>query len=245
MTGLIRRGARYAIRRIVPVDLREHLGVREIVRTLGTSDPKEAKRLHALAWVQFDREFDQAREQLAGTAIPEPTLRTGPQTISDAEFNWTIEQQAFQDQQAAEDAEAEEAELELAPMEQQIRQRLDDPKADLGPKEMAMRNMLNAEQFKRQLAEDRLAYSKATPLPDKRPKKGHGLGGLCQRNGTFAAGRVLSGRHASPPQAAQPIPLLRQLARGDPPGGDDVREIPFVAAQRGGSPPRAGHRHLP
>lgn len=61
-TGLIRRGARYSTRRRIPLDLVEHYGGRaEIVRALGTSEPAEAKRLHALMWVALDQEFDAAR----------------------------------------------------------------------------------------------------------------------------------------------------------------------------------------
>ena len=33
-------------------------------------------------------------------------------------------------------------------------------------------------------------------------------------------------------QADQPVPLLQFVARGDPPGGDDVRQISTIAAQR-------------
>lgn len=65
-TGLIRRGARYSTRRRVPLDLIEHYGGRaEIVRALGTSEPAEAKRLHALMWVALDQEFDAARAAIA------------------------------------------------------------------------------------------------------------------------------------------------------------------------------------
>jgi integrase len=70
-TGLIRRGGRYSIRRVIPLDLQPHYGRREIVRALGTADPKEAKRLHALARVSLDREFDAARKA-ADEAPPRP-----------------------------------------------------------------------------------------------------------------------------------------------------------------------------
>lgn len=65
-TGLIRRGARYSTRRRIPLDLIEHYGGRaELVRALGSSDPAEAKRLHALMWVALDQEFDAARAAIA------------------------------------------------------------------------------------------------------------------------------------------------------------------------------------
>ena len=41
------------------------------------------------------------------------------------------------------------------------------------------------------------------------------------------------------------VPLVRLLARGDPVGGDAVRPLPAVTAQRAGPSLRARHRHLP
>jgi len=41
-THLQRRGSRYFIRRIIPLDLREHYGKREITKALGTSDRRVA-----------------------------------------------------------------------------------------------------------------------------------------------------------------------------------------------------------
>src|SRR5208337_4512773 len=43
----------------------------------------------------------------------------------------------------------------------------------------------------------------------------------------------------------QPVPLFQQLARDNPSGGADVREVPAVAAQRRGSLGRARDRHQP
>lgn len=60
-TGLIRRGARYALRRRVPVDLVEHFGREEVTRALGTADPKEARKLLPLRWAELDREFEEVR----------------------------------------------------------------------------------------------------------------------------------------------------------------------------------------
>jgi integrase len=67
-TGLIRRNGRYSTRRVIPLDLQPVYGRREIVRALGTADPKEAKRRHALAWVELDIEFEARRAELAGKA---------------------------------------------------------------------------------------------------------------------------------------------------------------------------------
>ena len=46
-------------------------------------------------------------------------------------------------------------------------------------------------------------------------------------------------------QIDQSVSLFRQLAGGDPDGGDDVREVPAVAPECGGPAGRARHRHLP
>ena len=43
----------------------------------------------------------------------------------------------------------------------------------------------------------------------------------------------------------QSVPIFQQLVRGHPPGRDDVRAIPAVAAQRRGSVGRARDRHQP
>lgn len=59
-TGLLRRGARYYIRRRIPAELIKHYGRSEITRALGTSEAKEARRLLPQAWVALTAEFDQA-----------------------------------------------------------------------------------------------------------------------------------------------------------------------------------------
>ena len=171
MTGLMRRGARYYIRRVIPLDLQEHFdGKREIVRSLGTSDPKEAKRLWVVAWADMDKLFDQARDQ---NAVPQPTPRTGPETISDAEFAYIMEQQAYQEEEAFKEALEIEAYEGREARRQQIERRLFDPKADLGESELAIQDLLTAERFKRQLAEDRLAYAKSAPAQALKPRGGH------------------------------------------------------------------------
>lgn len=46
MSGnLLRRGSRYSARLFVPVDLREHVGRTEIVKSLGTGDRRHARLL--------------------------------------------------------------------------------------------------------------------------------------------------------------------------------------------------------
>jgi len=60
----------YHIRRGIPVELREQLG-REYKRSLGTKDPTEAKSLFAIALVECDRVFDEARARLLSPVTTE------------------------------------------------------------------------------------------------------------------------------------------------------------------------------
>jgi integrase len=72
-TGLIRRGGRYSLRRVIPLDLQARLGRKEIVKALGTSDPKVARVRLPEEWQKLDAEFARLRQQ-AGTEI-----RSGPE----------------------------------------------------------------------------------------------------------------------------------------------------------------------
>lgn len=84
-TGLIRRtGGRYSTRRVIPLDLQKHYGKREIVIALGTADPSEARRRHALTWVEIDKDFAERRMGIAPTAIasPDDVTDIGQRTLS-------------------------------------------------------------------------------------------------------------------------------------------------------------------
>jgi len=61
-THLQRRGGRYFIRRVIPADLREHYGKREITKALGTSDRKEAVLLCRRVGLELDDDFQRVRE---------------------------------------------------------------------------------------------------------------------------------------------------------------------------------------
>jgi hypothetical protein len=68
MSYVVRRGAIYRWRRAVPEDLREVIGKREIVHSLRTSDPREAKRLaHAIS-AKVEQMFREARAALVSPA---------------------------------------------------------------------------------------------------------------------------------------------------------------------------------
>ena len=69
--------------------------------------------------------------------------------------------------------------------------------------------------------------------------------GSVRASAPFGKETRVGGSHASSSQARFAFPLLQLLARGDPPGGADVREVPFELEERLGPAPRAWHRHRP
>ena len=83
-TGLVRRGGRYSLRRRIPQDLIGHYGKREVTSALGTSDPKEARKLLPVRWLELDREFDAVRANLAVkfNERPLPVSELSPTLIS-------------------------------------------------------------------------------------------------------------------------------------------------------------------
>lgn len=83
-TGLIRRGARYSLRRRIPLDLVGHYGKQEITLALGTSDPKEARRLLPLKWSLLNEEFERLRDQNSEAAevVEKPISELSPTLIA-------------------------------------------------------------------------------------------------------------------------------------------------------------------
>ena len=67
-TRLHRRGSVYYFRAMVPKDLRDHFGKREIVYSLRTKDRAEAMRLVRRASVDLDEQFERLRAERAGRA---------------------------------------------------------------------------------------------------------------------------------------------------------------------------------
>ena len=63
---------------------------------------------------------------------------------------------------------------------------------------------------------------------------GGGTVGRCQskRTGYRKVCNPVGQGDAQTPQVSQPVPLFQLIARGDPPGGDDVCVFPAVAAER-------------
>lgn len=63
-TLIQRRSTGYYSRQAVPEELRAILGKKEIVRSLRTNDPREAKRLERIVGGEVEAQFDAARRQL-------------------------------------------------------------------------------------------------------------------------------------------------------------------------------------
>lgn len=157
-TGLIRRaGGMYSTRRRIPSALAPfYKGKAEEVRALGTNNPTEARRLHALMWVQLDQEFEAARKVMADTPVASP-----PQP-SAAFLSWSPERQkAYADQ--VEGREFENADLiAQADLEEEAKpQAQRDHEANLFA-EMRARWTREQREEKEEAAKERRAQSKAS-----------------------------------------------------------------------------------
>ena len=150
-TGLVRRGARYSIRRRVPQELIAHYGKQEIVQALGTSEPKEARRRLPIRWAELDREFDAARANIRVPAAVTSQLVVKNVGAGMSREQWDhmlesarlIEDEAMRD--AFERGETEEIETELM--------RLVAGSADnLTIEQRAFRNLLRDKEYHRKVA---------------------------------------------------------------------------------------------
>ena len=109
----------------------------------------------------------------------------------------------------------------------------------LGEHQLLCGNALEEVAWARILGQERAAVVVTDP-PYNVPIDGHvsGLGkhrhrGRCQSKCTLAAPVVqLVPADAQSQTTAQPVSLFQLLARGDPPGGDDVRALPAKPAER-------------
>lgn len=96
-TGLIRRSGRYSVRRVIPQDLQALYRRREIVRALGTADPREARDLHTQVWLELSQEFKAMRGKLqSGELVAIKTDASAHLTIEEAERR-QAEHEAYQE----------------------------------------------------------------------------------------------------------------------------------------------------
>lgn len=173
-TGLLRRGARYYLRRRVPEDLRGHFAKTEIVYSLRTADPRLARERLAVEWVSLDEQFRELRaERKPLSATPDVTgggLDAWPANVSQDEFEDWIR---CDDEQNA-DMAREEAEYEARESARTLaRKWLDGSPHNLSHERLAVRDILKAQTFELDVARDRLAAlvlnapveTKAVPKP--------------------------------------------------------------------------------
>lgn len=171
-TGLIRRGARYSIRRRVPLDLVPHYGKAEVTQALGTADPKVARKLLPLKWAALEREFDALRASIAANpaspSAPSPSVVKTPkaapkikspwETMSREEFDYHEEADAFfREQDAQEEGERDEREE----LERKILRFVDGPAEGLTPEQLAIRDLMRDRAYYRQIAEEQAANARA------------------------------------------------------------------------------------
>ena len=121
-THLIRRGARYSIRRRIPSDLISFYSKTEIQRALGTSDRREAERLVRAAGAALDAEFQEARKQLKAAPPPPPVLSV-PTGVRDP-FPATHEELQYWEQSVHEQSQDEYAREEADERAEQLIQAL-------------------------------------------------------------------------------------------------------------------------
>ena len=170
-TGLIRRGARYSIRRRIPLDVLHHYPPpkKEITRALGTADPKTARKLLPLKWAALDREFDALRVSTASNprpaiVAPPPRAKAAPkvkdrwETMTREEFDYRQEAEAFfREQDAQEEGEREEREE----LERKILRFVDGPAEGLTPQQLAIRDLMRDRAYYREVAEEQAANARS------------------------------------------------------------------------------------
>jgi integrase len=169
-TGLIRRGARYSIRRRVPLDLVQHYGGKaEITQALGTADPKIARKLMPFKWAALEREFDALRVSIASNPAPAtlppprkakaaPKVKDRWETMSREEFDYQQEAEAFfREQDAQEEGERDEREE----LERKILRFVDGPPEGLTPEQLAIRDLMRDRAYYREVAEEQAANARS------------------------------------------------------------------------------------
>ncbi|WP_395670859.1 DUF6538 domain-containing protein [Phenylobacterium sp.] len=166
-TGLIRRGARYSIRRRVPLALVAYYGKAEITQALGTADPKVARQRLPLKWAALDKEFaavlaklnaEPAAPSATAGPIPEATAPDRYATMSEAEWDYMVENEKFwADQGAKEEFEREEAEA----IEQRLLRMSEGSERGLTLEQRAVRNLLRDQQQYRRIAEEQTAAARS------------------------------------------------------------------------------------
>jgi integrase len=188
-TGLQRRGARYYIRRRIPLDVLHHYdGQTEIVRALRTADPKVARKLLPLRWAELEREFDAYRaasplEPRSGHPAQTPK-RPAKQvipyaTMSEAAWEHMIEGNELQGAEAfREEVEREQREE----IERSMLALASGPTEGLTPEQLAMRDLLRDAAHSREVAQERAAFAQRELKQAQQAVRTAGPAGGASRN---------------------------------------------------------------
>ena len=174
--GLQRKAnGQYYLRRRVPKDLAEVLGWAEVSWTLGTKDPKEARRVLPQLMADLLDEFDAVRNGVLPSTLPMLSRKKSPltsrrdptpqervvsqpvTTISDAEWEYF---QGSLAQNAEDSARFDREQYEAEAVEARIRSILAKPQHRLTDEEIAIRHLAGEVSFQRQLAEDSASLSR-------------------------------------------------------------------------------------
>jgi integrase len=170
-THLTKIGATYYFRRIVPEHLRPLFLTRtgkprvEFMESLGTKDRREGEEAARFRAVQVDQLFREAEARLAAA-------RTDPEARRHARAEWE-EFEAREDAAQLmfrEAADEDDAMFTRAPQRQAIIDRLNKPRAEMAPAELAFRDLIPDEEFATQEERQRRAAKIATDW-----KKGEAL----------------------------------------------------------------------
>jgi integrase len=94
-TNVVRRGSRYYIRLRVPSDLVSNLGRAELWRSLGTSDPREARRRSPNALSAVYEEWEQARQAAAAAPAGRDLTEDELRKYAGEFYEWELERDSL------------------------------------------------------------------------------------------------------------------------------------------------------
>lgn len=165
--GMVRRGGRYSLRRRVPLDLVGHYGRAEIVRALGTADPREARERLVEEWHRLDVEFRQLRKAHDAKTDRAPTVemsKAAPDRSLKKLGDFGFELEGYEIG-LARDREDEESYVGRDAVRSNLRALLAGPAEQLTPEQLAYKDMLADVRFDGDIAKERLAAKAAAELP--------------------------------------------------------------------------------
>ena len=150
-TYLIKRGATFYFRRVIPAELRPAFdGATEFTFSLRTKDREEAKRRRSVEALRIDALVDAARGQLEGPGRAQATAAAPHHGISER----AVEQL---ESEARSDAERKANYAARAPLRRRLRNAMQLSTAEITPGEAATRDLLREQRYEFTVAAERLA----------------------------------------------------------------------------------------